>query len=85
MENPARAAATAPPVVVFADDQAPVIRFAGRTLTKDQAEQLAHDLFNAVTEIDRAHWYAINPVLAAEMEAQVHADLGDEQLDRIAS
>ncbi len=79
------AALDEPPVVVFVDGQAPVIRFAGRTLTKDQAEQIAHALFNAVTEIDTAHWYAVDPVLAAEMEAQVHADLGDEQLERIAS
>jgi hypothetical protein len=88
MEIPASAGARLldePPVAVFVDDQAPVIRFAGLTLTKDQAEQLGHDLFNAVTEIDRAHWYAIDPELAAEMEAQVHADLGAEQLERIAS
>lgn len=72
------------PVLLLVEGQAPAVQFAGRTLTKEQAEQLAHDLLDVVTEIDTARWYAVNPVLAARMEADATA-LDDEQLERMAS
>lgn len=76
------------PALLLVEGQAPAVRFAGRTWTKDEAEQLAYALLNVVTEIDTARWYAIDPELAAQMEADVHAtfdDLDDEQHMRIAS
>lgn len=86
MENPDHAAATASPVAVFADGQAPVVRFAGRTLTKGEAEQLAHELLDAVTEIDTAYWQTNCPELVAYWDAQPSIeDLDDELLERIAS
>lgn len=76
------------PALLLAEGQTPAVQFAGRTLTKDEAEQLAYALLDVVGEIDTAHWYAVDPELAARIDARLeptYDDFDDEQPLRIAS
>jgi hypothetical protein len=79
------------PALQVVEGQPLAVQFAGRTLTKDEAEQLAHALLDVVTEIDTAHWHAIYPELADRIALRLEPtyddldDVDDEQLERIAS